>query len=95
MKSATELKKQLEELCIYNVENDIIDFPFSKSEYSPYVVVSLLNQVPKDAIVQDVLSQLGRQIQQEKIEAEIINPEKKKTTSFIERIRAWIKSKVS
>lgn len=86
------LKKQLEELIIFQVEQDIVDYPHSKAEFAPYVVCSLLKKVPVDQIPADVLEQLDKQIELAKMFPKPATPKKQ---SLFKKVKKWILSKFS
>lgn len=86
------LKKQLEELIIFQVEQDIVDYPHSKPEFAPYVVCSLIKKVPVDQIPADVLEQLDKQIELEKM---FPKPNTPKKQSLFQKVKKWILNKRS
>ncbi|WP_374028323.1 hypothetical protein ACES2J_08300 [Bdellovibrio bacteriovorus] len=85
------LKKQLEELIFYQLEQDLIEFPFNKREFSPYVVVALSKGLRKDEVAQDILKQLDAEMEHVRLFARVAVVSDKKPT-LKERVCAWLKS---
>lgn len=88
MYSPEDLKKQLEELIFYQVENDLIHYPMNKRDFAPYVVVAFSKGLTVEEIVPDVLNQLEAEIEYNKKYGSVIqvNP------TIKERFMTWLKT---
>lgn len=83
MASLEDLKKQLEELIHYNIEQDLLDYPFSKQEFAPYVVSAFVKGLNREQVIPDVLKQLEHRIESEKVFNQTVD---QKTTGW----KSWI-----
>ena len=84
-----ELKKQLETMIHYEIEQDIVDFPFNNSEFAPFVVCSFSRGIKPQDIPEDVLNQIDNQIKV----SEVFNSHQHKfKPSFTERLKRWFKN---
>lgn len=80
-----DLIKELEELMVFQVERDLLDFPHNKHAFAPYVVISLLKGIPHKDIPKDVLAQLNTQLEHEEMMSKAIG-----TRPQLTRIQTWI-----
>lgn len=97
MNTLENLKDEFEELMLFQLENDIFDFPFQKKDFSPFVVVSYSKGLTdRAAIVQDVYSQIIEAIEHEKaFKAALSESNKQGQESIIKKAKTWLKELVS